>query len=86
MQKFANDIMRQTSILLTTFSIFLSTIPSSAAATATEVKKNVLARFENWALLAKKVIEVEFPSYSIMANLARATSLASKVNLGTCFL
>lgn len=42
----------------------------------------MLARFENWVLLAKKVIEVEFPSYSIMANLARATSLASKMKLG----
>ena len=62
------------------FSIFHSITTAN-----TKVKQRVLARFENWVVLAKKVIEVEFPSYSIMANLARATSLASKMKLGAAF-
>ena len=42
------------------------------------IQKRVIARFQNWTFLAKNVVESEFPSYGILANLAIATSLHPK--------
>lgn len=43
------------------------------------IQKRVIARFQNWTFLAKRVMQSEFPSFGIMTNLARATCLHPKI-------